>query len=355
MLVQYYYPQTLSPDRLDRYLADGWFRGANVLCKSRLVCFESDLYSVMNIRLNLENYSFRKSLRKLNNRNGRNFRAEIGPASVNETKEQLYQAQKHRFKGFVFDSLTQFLYSDYWQSVFKTYEVCVYDGDQLIAVSFFDVGNKSMASILGLYNPAYKKYSLGIYTMLLEIQYAMDSGMQYYYPGYVLDNYPQFDYKLRLGDMEYYDWQGNWQTIDQIDHANLAGNVLKKTMESLQESLLTEGLKSDIVLNPFFSIGYLDQVEEDFLQSSIFLQVEPQTEDEQWLIVEYAVEHDQYSLCRIEEKYSYREYFDVEIPAAFSESEPRMFSYLERIAEASDLEDLLGLIHNHLNYSSLAA
>lgn len=354
MLVQYYYPQTLSPDRLDRYLADGWFRGANMLCRSQLVCFEEDLYSVMNIRLNLEDYSFKKSLRKLKNQNGRIFQAEIGLASVNEAKEKLYQGQKHRFKGFVFNTLSQFLYSDYWQSVFETYEVCVYDGDHLVAVSYFDVGKESVASILGLHDPAYQKYSLGMYTMLLEVQFAMASGMQFYYPGYVLDNYPKFDYKLRLGPMEHYDWYGNWQPIEEVEHEKLAGNVLKQVITELNDSLRNKDIDSQILLNPFFSIGYLDQIEEDFLQSSIFLQIEPQASHDKWLIAEYAADQDLYSLCWVKEKYTYKEYFDAEMPSELLASDAKLFSYLEHIAETHDLEDLICLIQNQLNISALS-
>jgi arginine-tRNA-protein transferase len=352
MLVQYYYPQTLSPDRLDRYLADGWFRGANMLCRSQLVCFEEDLFSVMNIRLSLEEYGFRKSLRKLINRNGRIFQIEIDKASVNEAKEQLYQQQKHRFKGFIFETLSQFLYSDYWQSVFETYEVCVYDGDKLVAVSYFDMGKESIASILGLHDAAYKKYSLGMYTMLMEVQYAMESNMKFYYPGYILDNYPKFDYKLRLGPMEHYDWYGNWEPMAEVEHNKLAGNVLKKRMTKLQQILAEKGIRSEIVLNPFFSIGYLDQIEEDFLQSSIFLHIEPNSYQDKWLIAEYEADMESYSLCWVEEKYQYGEYFDVQLSKDMTQENARMISDLEHIAECHEVEELLHLIQNQLLLSS---
>jgi len=39
----------------------------------------------------------------------------------------------------------------------------------LIAVSFFDRGLNAAASLLCIYDSAYAKYSLGIYTMLKEI------------------------------------------------------------------------------------------------------------------------------------------------------------------------------------------
>ncbi len=350
MLVQYYYPQTLSPDRLDRYLADGWFRGANMLCRSQLVCFEKELYSVINIRLNLEDFGFRKSLRKLMNRNGRNFQVEIGPASVNDAKEKLYQGQKHRFRGFIFDTLSQFLYSDYWQSVFETHEVCVYDGDSLVAVSYFDVGKESVASILGLYDPEYQKFSLGMYSMLLEVEFAMQSGKKFYYPGYVLDDYPQFDYKLRLGDMEYYDWYGKWLPFAEMEHDKLVGNQLKQVLQELKFSLMAKGITSEIKLNPFFSVGYLDQLEEDFLQCSLFLQIESEANDEKYLIVEYIVDQGMFSLCWVEEKYQYHEYFDTDLPEDLLTQDARMLTYQECIADTYCQEEIIALTQNQLSY-----
>ena len=46
--------------------------------------------------------------------------------------------------------MTDYLSAGFAGTVFDTREVCVYDGDRLIAVSYFDLGEQSMASLLGL-------------------------------------------------------------------------------------------------------------------------------------------------------------------------------------------------------------
>ena len=56
-----------------------------------------------------------------------------------------------------------------------------------------------------MYDPEYDRYSLGFYTMLLEIEYCMELGLKFYYPGYVVPGYSRFDYKLRIGDVDYFD------------------------------------------------------------------------------------------------------------------------------------------------------
>ena len=85
--------------------------------------------------------------------------------------------------------LSQFFYNNSIKSIFDTYEVAVYDGSKLIGLSYFDFGQKSVASLLSVYDVTdeYKKYSLGVYTMLLEVVYAQEQDKTYYYPGYVLD------------------------------------------------------------------------------------------------------------------------------------------------------------------------
>ena len=83
----------------------------------------------------------------------------------------------------------------------------VYDGDQLIAAGYFDLGDTAAASILHFFDPQYARYSLGKYLILLTIEYLKDQGYEYYYPGYVVEGLPKMDYKLFLGkeEAEYFD------------------------------------------------------------------------------------------------------------------------------------------------------
>jgi arginine-tRNA-protein transferase len=49
---------------------------------------------------------------------------------------------------------------------------------------------------MNFYHPEYRKFSLGKVLMLLKVEHARALGYQYYYPGYLVHNYPKFDYKL---------------------------------------------------------------------------------------------------------------------------------------------------------------
>jgi leucyl-tRNA---protein transferase len=202
-LLRYYVPKTLPKKQLDRYLAASWFRSGDMLFKAKVTCFENNLYTPINLRIRITDHEFSKSQRRMYNRNQKRFRYEIRKASITEEKEQLFIKQQRRFRSFLSNSLEEFMVMSHR---FDTYEVAVFDGDQLVAVSFFDLGHNSMMSVLGLYDQSYSKYSLGIYTMLVELQYGKDTGRQWYYPGYVHEIPSLYDYKLKLGRCQVFDW-----------------------------------------------------------------------------------------------------------------------------------------------------
>ena len=130
---------------------------------------------------------------------------------------------KDRFKGFIHPTLNEYLTSGFHRTVFDTREVCVYDGDKLVAVSYFDVGDRAMASLIGLQHPDYRKFGLGIYTMLKEVEFGRSAGLKWYYPGYVLDLPSDFDYKLELGEFEYYTPTKRWGAFRNFDPSLTTG------------------------------------------------------------------------------------------------------------------------------------
>jgi len=64
MFTQFHNPKSLHGELLDFYLANGWFRSGQYIYTTKVLNFDGKLYSPIRIRLPLENYEFRKSLRK---------------------------------------------------------------------------------------------------------------------------------------------------------------------------------------------------------------------------------------------------------------------------------------------------
>jgi arginyl-tRNA--protein-N-Asp/Glu arginylyltransferase len=300
MLVQYYYPFSLSPSRLDRYLSAGWFRNSIMLFRSRLLCMEGDLFNVVNIRLPLQDYTLSKANRKLLRKNKELFTYSINRASINVEKERLYEAHKPRFKGFIYNDLHQFLYSDTISSVFHTYEIEVKDANgKLVALSYFDKGQQSMASLLGIYDPEYSKYSLGTFTMLLEMEYALKMDFKFYYPGYIFDKPSVFDYKLRLGNYEYYDWRGKWKPYTDFKQVESFSGHLKAKVNQLKSELNHSGIKFSEKIYPLFPLGYMDKTIDPFVKSPMFLQIDNSPFYKKEVLFEYNADEDKYSVSLV--------------------------------------------------------
>lgn len=297
MLVQTHFPRKLSRTRYDQYLASGWFRGSVMLYKMDLLCIDDEVFSVVNIRLNMEEFVLRKSQKKILRKAEQKFDIKYGKAEPNKEKERLYHEHKHRFKGFIHGSLEEYLYANFGESVFDTREVCVYSGKKLIAVSYFDLGDRSMASLLGLYDEEYKSWSLGKLTMLKEIEFGIKTGRKWYYPGYVLDLPSKFDYKLELGNMEYYTPTRRWVSYKKFDPTSTNAYAIRSMTNEISQDLNDLGMNHRIWLYPYFSMGYVGPWNAFFLRAPALIEL---GHDMRGLIaLSYSPEEDAYSIYRI--------------------------------------------------------
>ena len=253
-ILQYYTPITLSKKRLDGYLAAGWFRSGAMLFRAKITCFENNLYTPINVRIRLTDYVMSRSQQKLYNRNSRLFRFEVRKATITEEKERLFSGQQQRFRSFLNNSLEEFMSMSHR---FDTHEVAVYDEDRLVAVSFFDIGHNSIMSLLGLFDQSYSKYSLGIYTMLVEMQYAKEAGMQWYYPGYVHEVPSIYDYKLKLGRCQIFDWDTRrWNYGVEPTQFTTQALDIKLKISKLTEHLTQKNVKHTTKIYIYFGWPY---------------------------------------------------------------------------------------------------
>lgn len=309
-LADHVFMYRLTPHKLDRLLAAGYFRNTNIMFQSQVLCLDGRLCDVVNVRLPLETYLPPKKIAKIASKVEQQFRITTGKATITPQKEALYYLHRQRFKGFQFKGLHQMLYGDSPVRIFDTYEICIYDGDQLIAYSFFDVGNKSIASILGVFDDRYKKYSLGIYTMYAEIKQALAAGFQYYYPGYVLDGVPQFDYKLSLGEHEYFLWnEKRWIVKAELSAVEKAGERLTKGLGKIASLLERAEIAYEYRLYPFFSLGYLSLSNYQFyVRSPMHLLLPELSGKDKFILLEYDTDTGRYVCGTARVNEAYQEY-----------------------------------------------
>lgn len=274
-----HFPAQLEPGELDRYLARGWYRMGQSIFTTHFLNFGDQFYSAVWIRLPLNDFSFRKSQRKLFRRNDF-FRIAYGKAVIDEEKESLYQRYRVHFPGTLAPSLDSLMHDELDYNIYDTREVALYEGDRLIAFSFYDLGRNSSSSIVGVYHPAYQKYSLGYFSMLLEIRHSMELGLEYYYPGYVVPGYPRFDYKLRVGAVEYLDiHQDSWLPYSDFSEEKIPLRQLEIKMRELESTLKQAGIPHQFVYYPHFSALLYSLWMEPYLSYPYFIHCFPQAGD----------------------------------------------------------------------------
>ena len=208
--------EPLPGPKLDEFLTSGWRPVGQQLYTCDFIRTEWDeLFGCIQLRLPTAGLKFKRKQRRLLKRNKEIFDVHIGPASA--VTREMREVNKRYMRAHPDKSRSdlEFHVGYYPEKRFiNTQQIEVYKEGVLVAFSYFDLGRKCAYAKAGIYDPHYRAYSLGTYTMLLEVQWAAENGVDYYHPGYFSNDYPVFNYKLRLGSMQYRDCQtGEWSDL----------------------------------------------------------------------------------------------------------------------------------------------
>ncbi len=198
-------PDTLSGATLDEYLERGWYRIGRALITTDYLVSDGELRSTIWTRVDLQRHRFSSSLRKQLARVQRTFQITIGDLVLDDAHEELYTRYREMVGGSRAESLDEVTGGEEGRNLFRTREIGIHHDGALIAFSWFDLGETSVESLIGVYDPAYRKHGLGFCTLLLEIAHAAEIGMRYHYSGYVLSEPSGMDYKRRVGRLDYFD------------------------------------------------------------------------------------------------------------------------------------------------------
>ena len=260
---------------MDELLALGYFRSGKNMFYCPVTFLDGEANTTIRTRLNLSNHKFSKSVRKLLRQNNQKFSYEFVEYSPELAVEELYQIYKSEcFKGDLSGELDDWLTGSENKEIFESKICKIYDGDHLVAASFIDVGQDSIASIMGIYHPAYKKYSLGVYSMLLEVEYAKVEGKSFYYAGYILSNSSRFEYKKKVGPLEFIRINAkDWIPLEEIEEKDYIVEHTLDKLEDLQEYLWSFMIESEVYAYPLYSWNSYP-LDADLLEQYFFLRIE---------------------------------------------------------------------------------
>lgn len=206
-----FFAESVDPGEYDRLLADGWRHFGTHFFRYSLNIHREEIVSVIPLRIRLSEFRPSSSQRRVIRKNV-DLEVEITPTIVTAEIEELFHRHKRRFDHSVPDSIYDFLSDDGASCPTCGHQVTVRDSSgQLLAVSFFDIGETAISAIYACFDPNESSRSLGIFTMLKVIEYAIEQGKTFYYHGYSYDAPSFYDYKFRFSGLEAFDWDGGWK------------------------------------------------------------------------------------------------------------------------------------------------
>lgn len=245
----------ITPQRLDEYLAEGWFRMGQSIYTTRYLRHEGHFHETTWLRHRLHGLRLPAWFRKMQGR-GR-FRVETTTGLSSPAHELLYQKYRESRPAGWADSLETILYGDRSRNVFNTHIVNVYDGQRLVAAGFFDAGADSAAGICNFYDPEYRKYSLGSYVYLCELECCIQKGMRYFYPGFIAAGLPEYAHKTTMlpGSLETYDpVTRSWDSFDPSHPVDAALDRMERALCVLLPRLHNLDLEAHFVVNAGYSL-----------------------------------------------------------------------------------------------------
>jgi len=131
----------------------------------------------------------------------------------------MYPASIEQFRSFLNASLTQQLFIETWGSCADNPEQLI-----LICVAVTDVLSNALSAVYTFYDPDYKASSLGIFSILTQINLCQQKKLGFLYLGYQIDDCQKMNYKNR-----YFPYQrfidGEWLLIGD---AQLNNHVIAK-------------------------------------------------------------------------------------------------------------------------------
>ena len=191
----------VTPEEHEALLERGWRRfGAQFF---RPVC--ADCQECVSLRLRVAEFQPSKSQRRAW-RKCQHLRVQVRAPCADPGRLELYRLwheQREETRGWSTSPLTL---EEYWRTFCLPHagarEMDYYDGERLIAVGFVDETPLALSSIYFFYHPDVAQLSLGVASVLFEVEWARQRGRTHLFLGYRIAGCPSTAYKASYGPHE---------------------------------------------------------------------------------------------------------------------------------------------------------
>lgn len=163
----------------------------------RPIC--SDCDECKSIKIDVENFSFTKSQRRVLNK-AKNIKNYIQRPTISKTHLELFE-KYHLYmkdkKGWEYTPSTAQSYYNSFVDAHNSfgYEVLYFMDEILVGVDLIDILEDGISSIYFYYDPDYEQYSLGRLSLYNQIMFAKKSQKRWIHLGYYVKDCPSLSYK----------------------------------------------------------------------------------------------------------------------------------------------------------------
>jgi len=162
-----------------------------------------------SLRIDIERFKLSRSQKRVLKRN-RDTKIVIREPSITNAHVNLYN-RYHRWKaqrdGWKHKDINLSEYYENFAAGANGFgkEVLYFIDEKLVGVDLIDIVEDGISAIYFFYDPDYAKYSLGVFSLLYQIEIAKSLGLRYIYLGYWVDGCKAFEYKRKFSGLEILD------------------------------------------------------------------------------------------------------------------------------------------------------
>ena len=197
--------------RSDRFMEDGFRRSGGFLYSTNCNGCQACEAIRLDVSLFKPNRSQKRALKKGND----HLRTVMGPALSDQRRTDLFN--KHRsIRGLNRngadideDEFRMFLS----ETCLNTFEMAYYHDDDLIGVAICDLGKNSMSAVYTFYDPDFSAMSPGTFSVMKQVEFCVDRGLQYLYLGYFIAESSHMRYKQNFRPHERLQ-HGEWNVFE---------------------------------------------------------------------------------------------------------------------------------------------
>jgi leucyl-tRNA---protein transferase len=199
---------------MDELWEEGWRHQGMLFYRYSETDIGGEHHHITPLRIDVNAFTPNKTQRRVLRANA-DLRCEFVPANFDEDIRYMFHLHCSRFADNVPESLDNF-FSHYPASLPCQCEMQrVMLGDELIAVSFMDIGQAAGSSVYAIFAPEHSQRRLGTFTLLGEIEHARQLGMRWLYHGYATVQPSHYDYKKGFRAVQWLHWRsGMWRELD---------------------------------------------------------------------------------------------------------------------------------------------